>query len=162
MAPLLIVLIGFHIALEPYIKSDILFYLTGAPIVLIGIGGALRLFDRSHLLVYEGKLRFDQGMFDLELKRKRKSFRAVEEMVGWTAGWYGFTKCFCLQLKTDAGKIKLISAPLKKGEKFSESEPAKLIALIAQHAPDLKNRSEEEESIWEYWYVRSDKNGDQQ
>jgi len=76
-------------------------------------------------------------------------------MFGWTAGWYGFSRCFCVQLKTDAGKIKLISAPLKKGQEVQNTDMAKLIEFIAQNTPDLKNKNDEEESIWEYWYAKA-------
>jgi len=158
MTPLLVALIAFHTALDPYIKSDILFYLIGVPIVLIGIGCALYLFDRHNVLVYEGRLRFDQGVYHLDLKRKSKSFRTVDEMFGWTAGWYGFSRCFCVQMKTDVGKIKLISAPLKKGQEFQDSDMVKLIEFIVKNTPDLENKNDEEESIWEYWYAKPNAN----
>jgi|GEM_PF-1384938 len=159
LTPLLIALIAFHtVFLDKYIESEMMFYLIGFPIILIGIGGALYLFDRYNICVYEGKLRFDNGVYCLNLKRRSKTFRTVEELFGWKAGWYAFSNLLCVQLKTDAGKVKLNSAPLKKGEKYTDSDMVKVIEFIVRNSSELTDKNAEEESIWEYWYAGSGDN----
>jgi len=154
LIPLMILLIEIHVSLEPLIQSNILFYLTGVPIIIIGIGLMLNLYDKGKVLIYSGTLTYENNTYTLDLKGKKKTFHTVNEIIGWTAGWYVFSRNYCLQLETDAGRIKLFSAPAEKGQDPAEADLTSLITFLVQNDPDLIKESGEEEGIFACRYIR--------
>ena len=154
LVPLLIILIEIHVLLEPYIKSNFLYYLLGVPIIIIGIGLMFMLYDRLNILVSEGTISCDNGIYTLKLNKKTKQFSSVKEVYAFRAGWYFFSRNFTLMIKHDKGKFQLYSAPLKKDEETGDL--INVLNFIVENEPDLKP-VEDEDEVWDYWYSKGDK-----
>jgi len=148
-----ILLIVLHGLLSRRFEVDAVYYGVGIVIMLIGIGVVFNLTEKMSFIVHMGTAESVDGKIILTMGRRTWEISKVTELFACDKR-IGGSRFSLLLIKTDAGSIKIYSAPLKSGEEFENSDLMDVFLLIRSTFPDMEPVKDVFGKQTDYWYKK--------
>jgi len=117
--------------------SDFKFYLFCGLSVAAALTVYYQLTSRMKWFYGEGEYWKEDGAVKIRMGSKTHTVHHAKEILGDTVRTWGITYAQC-NIKTDQGKLRIFSEPLRQGQEFRDSPLFDLMRMIREENPNLK------------------------